>query len=151
MTKSHQSILVFVFLFIIQTLSAQSQLVKFFRTDGAKLVATLAHPTNTFKYANYKIKEDYIWIDAYYDGYNTELKLYRTGVFFTSIEVLSDNDFFEPFVAAEILKDMAWKTINTQQDQEVKTKFEQYFDKTVANMTGKELTCLLVTLAWLDY
>ena len=109
------------------------------------------HTTNTFKYANYKIKEDYIWIDAYYEGYNTELKLYRTGGFFTSIEVLSDNDFFEPFVAAEILKDMAWKTINSQQDQEVKTKFEQFFDKTVANMTGKELTCLLVTLAWLDY
>jgi hypothetical protein len=138
------------FLFWALDAGAQS-LSSFFHQEGCELVAALAHPSNTYRYAKYEVRAQEIWVDIYYEEYNTELKIKRKGNFFSGIEVVYDDDWVNPFAATGIIKDMVWDFINDSSDRERKENFEQLMGKKVAQMNGKELASLILTLAWLAY
>lgn len=101
----------------------------FFEEVGDELLATLAHPTNTFKYAESKITDRGIRVDIYYEGYNTSLLVKKRGPLFTGIEVLRDNDFVPPFSAVEVIKNYLIEQSNSAEDQKVKSNFERVIRK----------------------
>lgn len=146
-----RNLVVIVILFCCQFILAQS-MSDFFKYEGAKLIGNLAHPTNTFSYANFNVYDDYVWMDIYYKTQHTELRIYKKYGMFTSISVLYDDAIFvSPFVALETMKDLVWDYINSDEDRDAKNRLEKYFDKTISEMSGKELACVIVTLAWADY
>jgi hypothetical protein len=98
-------------LFWIYPTSAQT-LSSFFYQEGNALMATLAHPTNTYRYAKYEVRNNEVWVDIYYEGYNTELKIKRSG------------NFFNPFSAINILKEMVWDFIRDSSDQRRKDEWK---------------------------
>lgn len=140
----------FFVLFISHNVYSQT-MYSFFSNEGNKLLATLAHPTNTFKYAKYRVENNSVWVDIYYEDFNTELRIKRTGDFFTKIEVIYDNDWVSPFTAIGQIKDVVLKFSEDNSDTQTKNEFERKINKVISEMNGKELTCLILTLAWIDY
>lgn len=132
--------------------NAHSQTMEsFVYNEGIELLAKLAHPTNTFKSAKYRVESNSIWVDIYYEGYNTELRINRSGDFFTGVEVIYDNDFVNPFSAVGLLKDLVVDYINDNSDVKTKNDFERLINKAISNMNGQDVACLIFTLAWFDY
>lgn len=131
---------------------ASSSMADFFKYEGVEILAGLAHPANTFKYAKHRVESNYVWVDIYYnDDLNTELKIERNGNFFTKIVVVYDNDFPAPFFLTGFIKDMVWELIEDNSDTQTKNDFERKINKTISEMNGKDLACLKLTFNWLDY
>lgn len=128
-----------------------SSMSNFFKNSGVATIAELAHPTNTYKSGYYNVYSNKIWVKIYYDGYTTELEITRDGNFFTNIYVISDDDFITPFTGIELIKDVALDIIKDNSDENNKSAFQKKINKTISEMNGKELACLILTLNWLDY
>jgi hypothetical protein len=152
-----------VYLFIavsilaISSLGAQS-MSSFFRETGVRRLAAAAHPTNTYSRGEYEVSDNFVRVKIWYDeGYITELKIKREGNFFTEITVVSDNDWAIPFFVIGTIKDMVFTLINEEEnegDEDPKSMvqvFEKTIRKTVGDMTGKDLACLMLTLGWMAY
>lgn len=127
-------------------------LSEYLREQGSQLMGFFAHPTNTFKSANFNIYSDNIWMNIHYeDGYYTELRLGRTGNFFTSISVIEDNDFVRPFIAIEASKDLILKSISESDSDQALSDFENFIGRKFDEMSGRDLACLIFTVGWLSY
>lgn len=124
---------------------------KFFEYEGVKLIADFAHPTNTFSSASFYVGYDHVAIGIYYEECYTEVKIIRDGDFFTNIQVIKDTDWFSPFAATGMIKDIIWDAINSDSDREELSKFEEKINKRISDMSGKDLTCLFLTLSWWAY
>jgi len=64
---------------------------------------------------------------------------------------MNDTFFWQPFSAIEMMKDVAFEIIETEDTTGLVGKFENYFRSSVASMEGDDLTCLLLTVQWFDY
>jgi hypothetical protein len=125
---------------------------EFFRTVGVQTLAGLAHPTNTYNSGKYKINDYTIGVLIIYDeNYVTELELTKEGSFFTNIRVVKDNDWVSPFAGIELIKDAALDYINSNSDKEHQSLFEKKINKTISEMDGRDLACLILSLKWLNY
>jgi hypothetical protein len=133
-----------------------SKLADFLYSTGAKELAGLAHPTNTFASARWEIEDDYVYVYIEYgDDYKTNVKINISTGWFTKINVTYDNDFFPPFLAIEGMKDLILELLKDDKNKEEEKKrvsdFEKYLNKKIEDMTGKELACLYMNLIWFDY
>ncbi len=143
-----------LFFLSLSSIVAQSGMTDFFRYEGVKALAFLAHPTNDFKRGTYGVYTDRVVVEIfYYEDYYTKVELTRNGDFFTRIRVLEDNDIVPPFTAIWALKELLREFISSgdEQDKRVIGQFEQMVQSSVANMTGRDIACLITTLAWFAY
>lgn len=144
----------FSFLISSSTLFAQT-MGDFFKKEGVRTLAELAHPSNTFKGGRYEIEDNHVIVTINYTGgINTKLKLYRSGHIFTGINVLYDNDWFPPFGGTYLLKEVlmdAMDALNTNQEQEILAGFEGFFKKKVRDFSGEEFALLIMTGSWIGY
>lgn len=147
---NNKIILILIFFFSISYSFSQT-MDDFFKYKGVKVLASLAHPTNTFKSGSYEIYSSAVYVNIYYESYTTKLKITRDGNFFTKTDVIEDNDFVAPFAMVELIKDLALELIVNSEDQQNKSTFEKKINKTISNMNGKDLACLVLTLNWFDY
>lgn len=137
--------------FTLTALHAQS-MGSFFKHNGVAIFANLAHPTNIYKSGRYTIYSNHIIVEINYECCYTKLKIKRSGDVFYDIDVLSDNDWVAPFVGVELMKDLVIEAANEDSEsKEQLSAFEKKFQKSLYEMTGIELTCILLTLSWLDY
>lgn len=125
---------------------SSNSLSDFFYEKGLALIASLAHPTNTYKSGSFQIYSDYVWVTIYYDGYTMELKIAKNGNLFTRIETISDDDFLSPFTVIGLTKNIIYNLIRNDKDTEQKNVFQRYLNKTISDMDGEDLACLALTL-----
>lgn len=143
-------LILFVFL-TIANYSFTQTMSDFFKYKGVETLVEMAHPTNTYKSGEYKVSDNKVWIKIYYDGFTTELELKRLDNLFIDITIISDDDYISPFIGVELIKDIAYKAIKNDADKKNKSLFEEAIKKTIENMDGEDLACLVITLNWLDY
>lgn len=143
-------LMLLLFLGVNQVVFAQS-MDDFIRNEGGKLLAELAHPTNTFESGNFSVSASTITVNVYYEGgYYTSFEITRQGGFFTNIRIVADNDeWVSPFFMISVLKDLAIDLF--QSDPETVSKIEQQIGKELSDMDGEELACLILTAAWFGY
>ncbi len=143
--------LLLVLCFLLPAFCFSQSMDDFFRSKGVGIVAECAHPTNTFVSGQFTVDDSYVWVRVDYKKRPTIVKIFRDGNWFTGIDVIEDDDpWMSPFGAIENIKDLAIDYIKNNSNQQ-KSKFEQRINKTIANMNGKELTCLALTLEWWSY
>lgn len=143
---------IFSFLLIILAISSYTQsLDNYLYYQGVGTLASLAHPTNTFKSGEYKINYSSVEVAIYYEDYTTKMTLKMSGNMFTDIDVRYDDDFVSPFVAIESFKDMIYDAIKDSGDQQTKNKVENYFGEKIEDMTGIQLACLIMTIDFFNY
>lgn len=132
---------------------AQKTMSNFFRYEGVSGLASLAHPSNTYSSGTYSVEYDYVLVTINYkESFKTRLKIYKSGNVFTSIVVLEDTDWWPPFAAVEFLKDVILEIAREDEDsRKALSDFERSVGKALSNMTGKQLTCIFLTLGWIDY
>ncbi len=137
-----------LFAFICNFTQAQS-MSSYFRNEGVKTLALLAHPSNTFKTGNYEIYSNKVSVRIIYEDYETVLEVKRSGSIFSDIRVINDNDWVAPFEGIQFIKDIAYEAFND--DNEKKNRIEAQMGKAFADMTGTEMACLILTLEWWNY
>lgn len=123
-------------------------LESFLKNQGVQLLATLAHPTNTYKRGEFSISESEILVNIYYEHYTTKLSIKKTLGFFTSIEVLDDDDYIKPFTAVEAIKNIIIRLLKSEKGKKKKTEFEKQTNKLFKDMSGSDLACLALTLEY---
>jgi hypothetical protein len=141
------------------TTISQQALNNFFYSKGVKLLAWLAHPTNTYTGGSYRVTDNYVYIDInYQDNYVTRVKIKREVSYFmkksslfTHIEVTHDNDWIAPFVGIELIKDVLMESAEDDDKETAKSFLERKIEKGINDMTGIEMACLILSFAWLDY
>lgn len=123
----------------------------FFKYEGVEFLSTLAHPTNTYVGGEYFVDEDAVWVRINYETCKTELKISRSGNIFTDVSLVQDTDWFPPFAAISLIKDVAFEYLQTEEDLENMQAIERYIGKTLANMDGYDMCLTALILAWIDY
>lgn len=122
----------------------------YFTNEGVKTLAKLAHPTNNFQGGRYTIYNNYILVEINYQNYKTRLRINRAGNIFTEIDVLEDNDIVSPFLAIQLIKDIFIKEVQEKTvEEDIVSSLEVIFNKAVQDMSGIELTCIILTLEYL--
>lgn len=122
---------------------------QFFQDHGISILANMAHPSNTFRSANWKVDNNKIWVDIYYDYFNTELEITRSGNLFTDIKVLYDNDIVPPFGFIQLIKDT---TISSgASENQAANQLSAYLQKKLSDMNGSEMTCMFLSGKFLTY
>lgn len=93
--KKAQLIIAITFSFLFITSSSFAQTMSsFFKYDGVRTLAGLAHPMGTYEKGSYDINTNYIDVSIKYtDGTITQLRIGRYKNAFTGIKVIYDNDF----------------------------------------------------------
>lgn len=144
-------LLLFVALLYSQIGQSQS-MTDFFRVEGVADLAVLAHPTNTYKGGYFDVYRDEVIVEINYETVTTKLRIKREGDYFTRITTIGDSDWFPAFEAIKTIKDFLIEgTEDTQERRKLMSSFEERFDKAILDMTGKELACIILTLAWFAY
>jgi len=128
-----------------------SKISIFFQNEGLKLLAYMAHPSNTFDYGTCSVYEDHVYAKIYYKGYTAEFNIKREYGMFTNISVISDDDFLSPFTVIEVLKNVTWDYINKYSDNEKRSRFEKIVNKQISEMNGSNMTCLILSLRGFEY
>ena len=134
-------------------LSAQtfSDFQNYVRYEGGELMAKLAHPFNKFSYAESDIQDGGIRIYIKYEeGYETLLKFYLGDESFNRVEVVRDTDWATPFLATAVMKETAYLCLREVASETV-ASIEGEIGTRFRDMTGKQMSCLLLTVGWLRY
>lgn len=136
-----------------------NQLNAFLKGEGAELISRLAHPSNTFKSANWKNYEDgslilkIVSTDSFFGGdVITQVSLSRQGYFFTDLKVHTDTDLVPPFVAVAFLKELLnehLRNYNSEQGQML-SSFEKFFNTSLVKMNAFQVSLILLSLDFLD-
>ncbi len=153
LTKSILLAVLFTLSFLNKSIS--QSLEQFVKNEGAETLARLAHPTGTYKQGFYKMENDGVIIEVHYtDGVKTRVKLTQAKGWFTGVEVLHDSDFFPPFLAVELIKNVLLelsKEMDEGQAYRIQSSYEKWLDKRLYEFSGKDITLLVMTLGWADY
>ncbi|MFY0631313.1 MAG: hypothetical protein JXR05_13085 [Flavobacteriaceae bacterium] len=124
----------------------------FFLNNAIKFLASVAHPFDTFKSANYTVDYSNVKVTIYYNGgYYTHINIKKNGSFlsFSRNDVVDYNcTLCDPFMGVYLLKQTL---LGKNNYEEYETKIERYIGKTLNDMDGYDLTSFILTLAWLDY
>lgn len=123
-----------------------TSLESFFKNQGVQLLASLAHPTNKYERGEFSISDNQILVNIYYKNYTTKLHIKKTLGLFTSIEVVSDDDYIKPFTAVEATKNIILRLLKSEKSKKRKTEFEKQTNKLFKDMDGCDLACLALTL-----
>lgn len=139
---------------ITPTASAQT-MTDYFRYEGVELLALLAHPTNTFDSGSFSVEYNEVFVNIYYEeGYETKLKLYRSGSIFNKLVVLKDTDWWPPFTTLSLIKvvtDDLIRSIEFEDQQKVKSQLETTLRKKWYEFEGKDLALFALTADWWNY
>lgn len=123
----------------------------FMERQGGKVIANIAHPTNTYKNCSYELTNSWVVATVYYtEGYSTKVMLYLEDGVFNKLSVLSDSDFFPPFLASEGIKNFLYDSLQSQSPTTIQ-ELESAIGKSIRNMDGKDLCCVLFTISFWDY
>lgn len=115
---------------------------------GARQLATLAHPTNTFRSFEQAPYNGGTLVRITYDECATLLFLQHLGRVVYSIEVVQDNDFPGPFVATSFFKNLTIDTLKNM-SEDMKTTLENRIGSSLREMDGKQLACFLLSANWM--
>jgi hypothetical protein len=119
----------------------------FFKEQGVETLSRLAHPTNIFQGGTYQMFNDFVIVNINYKNYSTSLKVIKNGKIFTDIEVVSDNDIIEPFLAIKTLKDIIIRLIQEKNERKaIIGSFEEFFNKAMQDMSGVEMACIILSI-----
>lgn len=130
---------------------SQDILPTFYREVGVKLLASLAHPTNIYESGTYEVHDDYILVNIYYEqGYYAKLTLNHVKGLVYKIEVRYNSDWSPAFSAIHLTKNLFIEGIS-EEDRKEMDAFEKFINKSIEDMTGEDIACFMITLAWLDY
>lgn len=140
-----------ILLLAIGNLSAQS-FSRFMELYGGKVIADIAHPTNTYTGCSYR------WTDSntvavtvnYTGGVKTEVELTCKGEIFYELDLIRDTDFFPPFLASEGIKELLYSAVESEFPEAIQ-KLESMVGERVRDMNGRQLCCVMFTLSWLNY
>jgi len=140
-----------------QTTSKVSQFLK--SGGGVELISTLAHPTNTFKSAEWSYSNNgeiltvnIVSVDNFFGGkVYTKVRFRRQGYFFTGLRVDSDTDSVFPFLATGVVKEILNDYIRdyNQQQGKMLSEFERYFNTTLIDMDAYQTSLVIISLAFL--
>lgn len=131
-------------------ISAQS-FADFMYQRGGKIVADLAHPTNSYTGCSYDFSSGGLIVTVRYKkGYQTKVFFYFKDNIFYQMSVLSDSDFFPPFLASEGMKNMLYDAVESEAPNMIK-RIESEIGRDFRYMDGKQLCCLLFSLSWAAY
>jgi hypothetical protein len=120
------------------------------RNKGVELFANCAHPLGIYERGEFIVYDNYIWIKVYYDDDDTtESRIYGDGSFLTTIKNVKDTDWISPFLALWSIKNIVFDIIKN--DKEDTSSFEKKINKTIEKMSGEDLTCLAMSVSWLQY
>ena len=153
--KNLQSILIAFTLIIATSLTAVSQSFEtYLKHEGVETIASLAHPTNTYKKGYFTMQPDGAVVEIHYgDRVKTKLKLTIVKGWVTSIDVLYDNDWWPPFAGTALIKDvlyeMAKEDLNTSNN--IISQFENYMGGTFQSFSGEQVSMALITLGYAIY
>ena len=86
----------------------------------------------------------------YKKGYQTKVFFYFKDNIFYQMSVLSDSDFFPPFLASEGMKNMLYDSLESEAPNMIK-RIESEIGRDFRYMDGKQLCCLLFSLSWAAY
>ncbi len=116
-------------------------------------LAALAHPTNTFQGGKYRIYDDMVIIEIFYEGnIRTKVRLDVNNGAVIGVHTLYDNDWFPPFLGIELMKDLLYDLAKeVDSSSKVTNSYEKWLNKTVYEFNGKEIVMLVMTLSWLGY
>lgn len=138
----------------------ESSFESFFRYEGVKLLAKLAHPTNSFVSGKFTDKGSYFIViftgeDNWFGGtVKTKLKIRKTGRFLSGLEVIYDTDIVEPFVAMDLLHEFAQDMIkdsNTRDEVETMSFMEKKLRKEFNQFNGRDIALTCLNLSWFNY
>lgn len=124
----------------------------YFKYEGVRTLAFMAHPTNTFKTGQYNVYNNKVWVKIYYENnYVTELEVYRSGDVFTGIRIIRDNDWAYPFTGIALIKDLVIELAKEAEDQRALSIMEKALNKTLEYMDGEDLAITALTIGWYGY
>ena len=153
--KRTKSIITAILFFSFITFNFSQNLGSFLKYEGVELLADLAHPSSTYEGGSYKIYDDGVIVDIHYaDGYRTKVALYTNNGWFTDIKVISDNDWVRPFFGIELLKDVLYNMLkdgDAEQSSKIQSAYENWFDKSIYDFSGKNITLVAMTYNWANY
>lgn len=131
--------------------NSSTALGEFFKTNGVSLLAFFAHPTNTYDGGSYTVYNDNIIVNIEYENYNTKLRINISNGFFSSIDVLADDDWAYPFLGMTLIKIAADEyLLGTAENDELKSKMEKYFRKKYDEFDGQDLALFALNVAFLS-
>lgn len=123
----------------------------FMYQTGGELIASMAHPTNTYSSCSHTAGQNTLTVSVYYtEGYTTTVRFYMSGPIAYRMEVLNDTDFFPPFLAAQNFKDIVYNFVGNAAPELI-ASLEEKIGSKVRDMDGRQLTCLAFTLSLIDY
>jgi len=126
----------------------------FLKSEGYETLAAMAHPSNTFWYGTHEIVRDGAVINIYYaNDIHTEIKVYQNsqGLVY-DLYVISENDWFPPFLGAELIKDLLYDFVKEiDGSTEVTSAYEKYFNRAMYEWSGKQMAITAMSLSWLSY
>lgn len=151
--KKRLFLLVAFLVLAASNLSAQSIELfdRFMRNIGGEVIANIAHPSNTYSGCSYEIGEGNIIVTvSYREGYTTCVKLSAKGPIFYNLEVLSDSDFFPPFLASQGLKNVLYEVFESENPDLIKN-IESVVGRRIRDMDGYQLCCTMFTISFLNH
>lgn len=152
--KQISFIIICIISFNSSTLLAQS-ISSFFKYEGVKCLAELAHPTSGFHSGSYNVYDDYIIINANYtNGHNIKMQVNRYGNYFTGIKVIKDSDIVPAFLGVYFAKQLVAELLvddQTTQSDNLVESFENYLGKRFYDFNGYDLALIGLNVVWSQY
>jgi len=147
-----KNLLYSLIILIGSSLSLTAQSFEYFlKSEGVELLAGMAHPTNQFANGSYRtVGSDAIITMNYSGNITTKVRISTFKGWVTAINVISDNDWFPPFLAVELIKDVVYDIAQEegQQSNKMISGFEQYLNKTFKSFSGQEVASLAMSLEY---
>jgi len=106
----------------------------YFRNKGILLLANYSHPSSEYKSGSYNARDSMNFVDVdikYQDGNETLLRVYRSGIFFSKIDVINDSDIVPPFFAAAAIMNIVIKESKKDNQGDIQKTLKHM--KTVSN------------------
>jgi hypothetical protein len=129
----------------------------YFQNKGVFLLAGCSHPTGTYQSGTFDGSQssDFIIVDfKYQDGNETVLKVYRSGIFFSGIDVISDTDYVPPFLALQLVMNIVIedaKKHNQEDVQKTLAYMKTIFDTDPEQWNGKTWALFALNLDYVSY
>ena len=148
-----KNLLFAIALLFASTLSTTAQSFEhYLKTEGARTLAEMAHPTNTYVGGTYWTYSDHTIVEINYkENVTTKVRLDTYKGWVTDISVIYDNDWFPPFLGVEIIKDVVYEIAKEegQASNNLISNFESYLNKQFQSFSGTEVASLALSLEYL--
>lgn len=113
----------------------------FLKGSCKDFMETFAHPTKTLNTYDYSINGNTAYVNLYYKDDYAKFKIVFDGNWITELTVVDDPDFLNPF-------SLLWFFKETVLEKDGKRVRETILDKTLSQMTGKDVGLVFLNILW---